>query len=383
MSVARKNANGEGTIYPRRNKNGKITSYRASYWVQTPKVRMRRYISAKKREDVAKKLRKVLSEMDSGLVFDAEPLTLEEHLDRWLNDSIKGAVRTSTHQRYEQIVRLHLIPVIGCLKLKDLAPGHVQRLYRGRLDSGLSSGTVRKIHNVLHKALSQAMRWKLVTQNVTEMTDPPRENPKEINPLSPEEAHRFLEAARGDPLEALYVLAVHTGMRQGELLALKWDDIDLENSVVNVSRTLTKDKGKLLFGEPKSAKGRRRVDLTKAAVESLRNHVSRQMDEIARLGDLYQDQGLVFTTDTGAPVNPSNLRQRSLVKLLEKAGLRKIRFHDLRHTCATLLLRREVHPKFVQELLGHANIEMTLGRYSHFIPGMGRRTAQAMEEIFS
>ncbi|MEJ7632216.1 MAG: site-specific integrase [Rubrobacteraceae bacterium] len=381
--MARKNANGEGTIYPRKNKNGKITGYRASYWVQTPQGQKRRYISAKKREDVAKKLRKILHDMDSGLFVDAGPLTVEEYLIRWLKESMKDTVRTSTHQRYEQIVRLHLVQGIGHLKLKDLAPGHVQRLYRDRLDSGLSSGTVRKSHNVLHKALSQAMRWGLVPRNVTELTDPPRENPKEVNPLSPEEAHRLLEAAQGNPLEALYVLAVHTGMREGELLALKWDDVDLDNGVVNVNRTLTKDKGRLLFGETKSAKGRRRVDLTNAAVESLRNHVSRQMDDIARLGDLYQDQGLVFTTYTGAPINPSNLRQRSLAKLLKKAGLRKIRFHDLRHTCATLLLRREVHPKFVQELLGHANVEMTLGRYSHFSPGMGRRTAQAMEEIFS
>lgn len=381
--MARKNANGEGTIYPRKNKNGKITSYRASYWVHTPEGPKRRYISGKKREDVAKKLRKVLHDMDSGLSYDAGPLTVEEHLDRWLKDSIKDTVRTSTHQRYEQITRLHLTPRIGHVKLKELTPAHVQRLYRDRLDSGLSPSTVRKIHNVLHKALSQAAKWGLVPRNVTEMTNPPKEVSEEINPLSAEEAHRLIEAAREDPLEALYVLAIHSGMRQGELLALKWDDIDLESGTVNVKRTLTKDRGKLLFGEPKSVKGRRRVDLTNAAVEALRGHLNRQMEDMQRLGDLYQDQGLVFTTNTGAPINPSNLRQRSFGKLLNRAGLRKVRFHDLRHTCATLLLRREVHPKYVQELLGHANIKMTLDRYSHFIPGMGRRTAQAMEEIFS
>jgi integrase len=381
--MARKNANGEGTIYPRKNKDGKVTSYRASYWVHTSDGPKRRYISAKTKKEVARKLREILHAMDSGTFVDAGQLTVEEYLDRWLKDSVKDTVRTSTYQRYEQVVRLHLIPSLGRLKLKDLNPVHVQRLYRDRLDSGLSPGTARKIHNVLHKALAQAVKWGLMPRNATEATNPPKEIFEEINPLSAEEAHRLIEAAREDPLEALYVLAIHTGMRQGELLALKWENIDLESGVINVKRTLTKDKGRLLFGEPKSAKGRRRIDLTDAAVAALRAHLSRQMGDMQRLGDLYQDQGLVFTTNTGAPISPSNLRQRSFDKLLKKAGVRAIRFHDLRHTCATLLLRREIHPKYVQELLGHANIKMTLDRYSHFIPGMGRRTAQVMEEIFS
>jgi integrase len=380
--VAKKNANGEGTIYPRKDKNGKITSYRGSYWVHTPNGQQRRYVSGKTRQEAAKKLRKVLHDVDEGFVFDAGPLTVEEFLNMWLRDSVRGSVRLSTYQRYESKVRCHLIPTLGRLKLKSLTPAHVQRLYRDRLDAKLSPSSVRKLHNILHRALSQAVKWRLVPRNVTDATDPPKEINKEVNPLSAEEASRLLEAVRGERLEALYTLAVHTGMRQGELLALKWDDVDLERSIIYVRRTLTKDRGKLRFGEPKSKKGRRRIDLTKGAVESLRRHLSRQLKQIEELGDLYENQGLIFTTNTGAPVNPSNLRQRSLHKLLEKAGVRKIRFHDLRHTCATLLLIKEAHPKDVQELLGHAKISQTLDRYSHFIPGMGRRTAQAMEEVF-
>jgi integrase len=169
--------------------------------------------------------------------------------------------------------------------------------------------------------------------------------------LSTGETHRLLEAACGDRLEALYILAVHTGMRQGEMLALRWQDVDLENAVVSVRRTLTRKGGKVAFGEPKTKKSRRSIRLTPQAAEALRLHLERQLRDIKILGDRYQDQGLVFTTDTGAPVNPSNLRQRSFSQVLNRAGLPHMRFHDLRHTCATLLLSRGVHPKFVQELL--------------------------------
>jgi integrase len=170
-------------------------------------------------------------------------------------------------------------------------------------------------------------------------------------------------------------------MRRGELLGLKWSDVDLENATVSIRRTLTRtDNGKrVALGEPKTKKSRRTVRLTPQAVEALRCHLERQLGQIDALGDLYDDQGLVFSTEAGTPINPSNLRQRSLAPLLKKAGLPHIRFHDLRHTCATLLLLKGVHPKFVQELLGHATIAITLDTYSHVLPGMGYQTATAME----
>ena len=197
--------------------------------------------------------------------------------------------------------------------------------------------------------------------------------------VSCSEVRRFLTAANSDRLEALYVLAIHTGMRQGELLALKWADVDLEAGKVSVRRTLTRESGHYKLGEPKTKRSRRTIKLTKAATEALRIHLERQLEQIDQLGDLYQDQGLVFTTDSGAPINPSNIRQRSFGKLLRNANLPKIRFHDLRHTCATLLLSKNVHPKIVQEMLGHANIAITLDTYSHILPGMGDQAALAME----
>jgi integrase len=199
-------------------------------------------------------------------------------------------------------------------------------------------------------------------------------------PLSAEEVRRLLAAATDDRLEALWVLAVHTGMRQGELLALKWTDVDLEAGKISVRRTLTRESGHHTLGEPKTKKSRRTVKLTGAATEVLRSHLSRQMADMDQLGDLYRDQGLVFTTDSGAPLNPSNVRNRNLRRLTRKAELPEIRFHDLRHTCATLLLSRNVHQKIVQEMLGHSTVAITLDTYSHVLPGMGDQAATAMED---
>jgi integrase len=235
----------------------------------------------------------------------------------------------------------------------------------------------------LRRGLAQAVKWHLVPRNVADAVKPPRPAPQEIRALSADETRRMLETAVGDRLEALYVLAVHTGMRQGELLALRWQDVNMENAVVSVRRSLTRSGGKVVFGEPKTKKSRRSIRLTPQAVEALRLHLKRQLRDMEILGDRYQDQGLVFTTDTGAPINPSNLRQRSFAPLLKRAGLPHMRFHDLRHTCATLLLSRGVHPKFVQELLGHATIAITLDTYSHVIPSMGDATAKAMEDALA
>lgn len=238
---------------------------------------------------------------------------------------------------------------------------------------------MNKHHVPLHKALDQAVKWTMIPRNVAEVVKAPRPVHKDMRPLSAEETRRLLATARGDRLEALYVLAVHTGMRQGELLALRWQDVDLENTRASVRRTLTKSGGRLLFGEPKTKKSRRTIQLTAGSVNALRAHRKRQVEERLAAGGLWSDNGLVFASETGTLINPSNLRRRSFASLLKKAGMPKVRFHDLRHTCATLLFGRSVHPKYVQELLGHANIAITLDTYSHVIPGMDGGTASAME----
>ena len=293
-----------------------------------------------------------LSDREGGLIFDAGNQNVGEYMDRWLNDSLRDTVRQSTLVRYEQLVRLHISPALGRIALKSLSAAHVQGFYRDRLDSGLSPATVQKIHAVLHKVLDQAASWSLVPRNPTESVKAPRPAPEEIRPLNREQAKALLETARRERFEALYVLAVTTGLRQGELLGLKWEDVDLENSLIRVRRTLIRNRGRLLLGEPKTKRSRRTVRLTEAAVQALKEHLARQIEQMERLGDLYEDQGLIFATQRGTLVNPTNLRKRSFAPLLEKAGLLPIRFHDLRHTCATLLLSRNVNPKIGSEMLG-------------------------------
>jgi integrase len=359
--------------------------FQGMYTAQTPDGPKRKYVYGRKYGDVQRKLVEAMGDAARGIVVDDKNLTVSEYLDRFLEDVQRGSVRESTYSRDKYLITNHVKPALGRVKLKNLGAMHLQRLYRGKRDAGLSASTVQKVHHVLHKSLAQAVRWDLIARNPSDAVKAPRPTPEEMRPLSAEEVRKLLEAAHGDRLEALYVLAVHTGMRRGELLGLKWDDVNLENATVRVRRTLTRiDNGRrLALGPPKNKKSRRSVRLTARAVESLRSHLERQLAEIEALGDLYKDQGLVFTTEAGTLINPSNLRQRSLAPLLKRAGLPQITFHDLRHTCASLLFQRNVHPKFVQELLGHASVAITLDTYSHMLPGMGSEAADAMEDALS
>jgi integrase len=316
-----------------------------------------------------------------GLVFEDEGLTVGKYLDKWLEGSLRGAVRQTTFDRYEIAVRVHIKPVLGRLKLTKLAPTHLAGFYQDKLAAGFAPASVTKLHVALHKALDQAVKWHMIPRNVAEVVKAPRPAPEEIRPLSKEQTKTLLKVAKGeDRFEALYVLAVTTGLRQGELLGLKWEDADLEDGVVQVRRTLARHKGRLVLGEPKTKRSRRTLRLTEAAVKALEGHLARQRMQRDLLGELYEYQGLVFATQKGTLMNPTNLRKRSFEPLLEKAGLPAIRFHDLRHTCATLLLSRNVNPKIVSEMLGHATIAITLDTYSHVLPNMQEGAARALEE---
>lgn len=377
-----KRGNGEGSVSRRRG-----GGWMAQYAVYTAEGRKRRTLYGRTRAEAAKKLTKALSDREGGLVFDDKGLTVKEYLERWLLDSVRGSVKQTTLENYEYVVRMHLVPTLGHLKLKALTPMHVQALYSAKLDSGLSVRTVRLTHATLHKALKQAVRWGLVPRNVTEATSPPkvsRETRKEIRPLTRDQARDLLEAARGDRVEALYVLALTAGLREGELLGLRWQDVDLEAGTLSIRQQLSRTKKDgLCFTSPKSAKSRRSIKLTRRAAKALGGHRGAQNRERLRLGALWQDTGLVFTSVTGTPLDVGNLTYRSFRPLLERAGLPRIRFHDLRHTCATLLLSENVNPKIVQEMLGHANISITMDTYSHVLPSMQEAAVSAMEVALS
>ncbi len=372
--MTKRRGNGEGTIT--RRKDGR---WEARYTIGAK----RKTVYGKTRSEVAEKLAKGVVDRTGGLTYDAGSITLAGYLQGWLTDAVRDTVRQRTYERYEQIVRVHLVPAWPRMKLKKLTPADVRRLYREKLDSGLARRTVQYIHTTLHKALKQAVVDGLIPRNVAAAVKAPRPVKKEINPLSPEQIHAFLEAARSDRFEALYVVAIHCGLREGELLGLKWDDLNLEAGKLAVRRTLSETKTGHRFEMPKNGKGRN-IKLTAGAVEALKRHRVRQLEKLMRLAGLWEDHGLVFPNQVGKTMNASNLSARSFKPLLAKAGLpHSVRLHDLRHTCATVLLSKNVHPKFVQELLGHATIAITLNTYSHVLPSMGDQTAVAMDSALS
>jgi integrase len=369
-----KRGNGGGSIG--RRKDG---LYMARYTVQTATGTKRKTLYGKTRSEVSAKLSKALTDREGGLTYDAGKQTVEEYLARWLSNSVRDTVRQRTYERYESIVRVHLAPAIGKVKLKALTPDHVRGLYRKKLDGGLAPRTVLHIHRTLSKALKQATDDGLIPRNAAAPVKPPRPSREEIRPLNREQVRALFEAAREDRLEALYVVAVTAGLRRGELQGLKWEDLDLEAGTLQVQRTLSEPKGGYVFEAPKSGKGRN-VRLTRKAMATLREHRKRQLEERMQKAGLWREQGLVFPSAVGTPLWGGNLN-RAFKTLLKRAGLpHSFRFHDLRHTCATLLLRQGVNPKFVQELLGHRDVSLTLNTYSHVLPDMGDVAASAMDE---
>jgi len=368
-----KRANGEGSIHKR-------ADGRWCASLTLPKGK-RAHFLGKGREEVAKKLTAAKKSRDDGLSVIVERQTVSQFMQSWLK-ATKLSIRERTWVRYEQYVRLHIEPTLGKLSLTKLTPQHLQRLYAERLDAGLSPTTVHHLHATLHKALEQAVRWGLLGRNVADLVDPPRIARFEIQTLSPDDARLLLDAAACDRLEALYVLALTTGAREGELLALRWRDVHFDANALEIRGSLQRVPTGLIIAEPKTGKSRRRVGLTDTAITALRQHRARQAAERLRLGPAWENvHDLVFTDETGRPIDATKFLRNSFAPLLRRAGLPAMRFHDLRHTAATLLLGRGIHPKIVSEMLGHSQIAITLDLYSHVTPTMQLEATAAMESI--
>jgi integrase len=366
---------GEGSVF--RRTDGRWCAY-LSLWDGG-----RRYLYGKTRADVQRKLADAHRTLDQGLPFSPERQTVGDFLTEWLEGQ-RQRLRPNTWKRYEEYVRLHAIPTLGRVKLAALSPQHLDRLYAQRLAAGLSPTTVHHIHAVLHKALEQAVRWNLVPRNVAGLVDPPSAGHQEMRALTPEQTRTLLDGAGDGPLEAILTLAVTTGMRKGELLALHWSDVDLEQGTLRVIGTMQRHPdGNLTVTPPKTARSRRRVELTPMAVDVLRRHRARQAETRLLLGPDWNETGLVFPSSLGRPQDGSHLLYGLFHPLLERLGLPIIRFHDLRHTAATLLLGRGIHPKIVSEMLGHSTIAITLDLYSHVTPTMQRDAARAMNDLLA
>lgn len=396
--MAKKKAvgNGAGTVYPRRNKEGKIIGYLGSYFDQAGK---RRYVSAKQKNACRTKLRKVMSDADQGIIFDAKGLMVEAFLERWLEDVVRPNNTHRTYATHRQQILGHIVPALGRIKLDALRKAHIDRLYASLLaerpaGSGLAPSSVRRLHAVLHAALEEAVRGDLIPRNPATHANKPkvRQQDQEGEPLGADQARKLLAAAgRGpdgqpDRYEALYALCLQCALRQGEALALRWSDIDLEAGTVYIERQLQRVRrdgeksGKLVFSEPKNA-SRRKVGLPRRTVEALQRHAERQAGEIEAAGEAYQDQDLVFANGTGGPLDAQNVVNRHFKPLLKRAGLPPIRFHDLRHSCLSLLAQEGEPIRNLQALAGHASAAFTLQRYVHHYGTSASRTARTMDEV--
>ncbi len=356
--VERKQGAGEGSIY--RRKDGR---YVGQYEIEGK----RRCVYGRDREVIRTRLTKALADhRDTGLVFDSQNLVVGVCMPLWL-DSIREAIGPRTWKRHEEITRLHIVPVVGNVKLDTLNALQVQALYCKRLDAGLSPTTVRKIHATLYKLLKHALRWQLIPRNACEFVTPPRVARVEIETLTKEQVKALLDAARSDRTYALYALACTTGMRQGELLALQWNCVDLKAGTVRVKRTVWKGE----VYPPKTPHSRRTIKLSPLAVRALWDHGQRQAP----------DSVWCFPNRAGNPMDCHSFINRRWKTLVRATGLRtNLQFYDLRHTCCAMLLMAGINPRVVSDKKGHSNVAFTLRVYADALSSMHGGAADAMNE---
>jgi integrase len=369
-----KRSNGEGSLG--RRPNG---TWAAA--VSLPNGR-RKFFYGKTREEARRKLSAALHAIEVGTLTDARGITVGEFLDQWLAEVVAPNVRPWTYKGYEVHVRLHLKPAVGHIPLAKLAPLHVQQLLNAKKAAGLSAKSIRYIRGTLRTALNQAVRWDLIPRNPAALVDGPRVAHFEIRPFTPEEARRFLAAMKDDRLEALYSVALTMGLRQGEALGLRWEEVDLEMGYLRVSKQLQRFDGQTRLVEPKTSRSRRTLAMPGTIVKLLKEHRDRQLQERENAADKWIETGLVFTTAAGKALDATRV-SRDFHVHLDRAGLAQRRFHDLRHSCATLLLVQGVSPRVVMDVLGHSQIALTMNTYTHVIPELRRQAADRMDELLN
>lgn len=344
--------------------------------------RQRKTFYGDTRKEVQEQLTAALRAQQQGLPVANDRQTVGEFLARWLDESVKGKKQPKTYASYAQLIRLHIAPELGRIVLAKLTPQDVQGFINRKLDAGLSARTVQYLHAVLRAALNRALKWGLVARNVATLVDVPSVRRKDMRFLTPDEARRFLASIQGDRLEALYTVAMAIGLREGEALGLRWQDVDLNTGVLRVRVALQRIEGALQLKELKTAHSRRAIALPAFAISALLSHRARQDEERKRAGAMWREHGLVYTTATGMPLDSRNVLRRFKRALVE-AGLPDQRFYDLRHTCASLLLVQGVHPRVVMEILGHSQISLTMNTYSHVAPQLQNEAAQRMHDLLS
>ena len=372
--MVKQRGHGEGSIYQR--KDGR--------WVAsiTLENRKRKQFYGKTRKEVQEKLRVALNEQRQGTLATGPQQTLKQYLEYWLEDVHKPAIRLSSYMQYRGILDKHIFPLLGHIQVQKLTPQQVQSFYARKEKEGLALGTIRTIHAVLHNALSHAVSINLVSRNVSDVVNPPRLVKHERHPLTIEQAQKLLQHVQGHSLEGLITVALATGMRRGELLGLRWQDIHFDTKSLQIQRTISRQRKKgIVESEPKTSRGRRNIILPPFAIEALKEHRTRQLEVRLKVGSAWEESNFVFCNGHGGFLEPSQLHMM-FRNLLKEADLPQIRFHDLRHSAATMMLTMGVHPKVVQELLGHSSISLTLDTYSHVLPSMQQEAMDKLDALF-
>lgn len=347
--------------------------------------RRQRSETFKTRKAAEARLAEWLTEVDRGVAIDAAKMTFGEYLVHWLETYAKHNVRSTTYRGYEVCVRLHIVPALGSIMLRKLTAAHIQEYYMNSLSrphtngrkGTISARTIRLTHSVIREALQHAFEWDMVPRNVADATKPPRAVRPQVAFWNAEEAQTFLKAAEDDTYSPIWLVALTTGMRQDELMALRWQDVDLRRGVLHVRHTLVTVKGERSLREPKTKAARRTITLSPTCVAALKAHRTNQLERRVA-APVWTDNDAVITAGNGAWLDHGNLT-RNYNTIIKKAGVKRIAFHGMRHTHATLLLLEGVNVKVVSERLGHANIGITLDTYAHVLPSMQQHAADGID----
>jgi integrase len=326
---------------------------------------------------------RLIAQLQGGFYAEPSRVTVAEFLDRWL-EHIRSQVSPKSHERYSEIAKKNIAPLLGRVALTKLTPIAISKVYANALTSGrrdgkggLSPRTVHHMHRILKQALRQAMRWQMLTRNPADATDPPKVERKRLETYDIAQTAALIEALRGSRMFVPAILAVLCGLRRGEILALRWRNVDLTAGTLSVVESAEQTKTRVRYKEPKSGRGRN-VALPETAIQELKAWRLRQAEELFRVGERANQETFVVTQTDGTPIQPRSLTHE-WVRLSSKTSLPRIRFHDLRHAHATHLLASGVHPKVASERLGHSKVGITLDLYSHVMPGMQEDAAARVD----
>lgn len=368
--------NGEGSIY--RRADGRWAG--AAYVLMPNGGRRRRQVYGRTREEVAQKITALLAQAAAGVPAPETTWTVASYVEHWREHIAPGSLRPATLANYTYVLDRHVMPHLGKVKLPRLTPAHVRRMLAALAETGLSPRTQQLAHAVLRSVLGHAVRDELVSRNVVALVRPPRVERLEVQPWSPQEAAQFLASIRGHRMYALFAVGLALGLRRGELLALTWADVDMPAARLTVRRSVQRmrDGSGLVFGPPKSQRSRRIIPLPTVCLDALRSHKAAQSAERLAAGSWWHDEDLVFPSTIGTVFEPRNLN-RLFAALVDEAGVRRIRVHDMRHTCASLLLAQGIPPRVVMEILGHSQISITMETYAHVMPTAMRDAADAID----